>query len=141
MLHDDGISALVVDHRYAATATPSSPFTVCSEQFLITGGLDASVKLWRLNAPGGGAGSNQLISSSLPIIELFEHDHAITALAMHPGSQYLAAGAADGTLIVWEVTRKRSMRAGIDPSSALVLQHAMLFNCQIHQRYAPSLRV
>jgi WD40 repeat protein len=113
---------------------------------LVTGAIDASIKLWSMN--------DAALSSSIPITEIFEHDNAITCMATNilPSnnnihtSYFLAAGAEDGTLIVWDIrgatqfllgpnninaTKGNSSFKGNDMILSLQNQPHVCFSCQV----------
>lgn len=128
MLHDDSISCIVSNRRGT---------------LLVTGAIDASIKLWKL-----GSGSGVLLSP-LPIVELFEHDQAIACLSLNPESDnsdgarkisgtedtcYLAAGAEDGVLILWDIGATVPGSVNVTASAE---QPLMLFSCQVSQTKNP----
>lgn len=64
---------------------------------MLSGSLDASVKLWGLK-PGA---SN--IFSPGPVTEFSEHDYPVHCVAISGEGDYGAAGAEDGTLTIWDL--------------------------------------
>jgi len=130
-LHDDSISAMAVDDM---------------DRMLVTGAIDASIKIWRLKE-----GGSMLLASSLPVSETFEHDNAITSLCLsHSGTAtsmgstqtedvgptYMAAGAEDGVLIVWDIGGiSTAVRSSSNSTKDSVLsafhQPTVMFSCQL----------
>ena len=84
----------------------------CAGDWVLSGSLDRTVRLWRRRsaADGGGSGaeaSSYLASEPAPLVELTHatgHAGVVCAVAAHPrraGTAY--TGSFDGTLRVWEV--------------------------------------
>lgn len=136
-LHDDSISVMAVDD---------------TDRMLVTGAIDASIKIWRLKE-----GGSMMLASLLPVSETFEHDNAITSLCIShagtsittttiPGVQvssqevegpcYMAAGAEDGVLIVWDIKGisnavLTSSNATKDSMLSAFHQPTVMFSCQL----------
>lgn len=52
------------------------------------------MKLWRVNRDG---------SEREAYLELFEHETSVVSVAVNDGCSYVAAGAEDGSLVVWAI--------------------------------------
>lgn len=91
LAHGDGITCLSLD---------------ASDRLLLSGSLDASVKVWSVRGVGtggSGTGAGGAINPS-PVAEFYDHESAISAAAMHDSGGFAAAGAEDGFLVVWNLS-------------------------------------
>ena len=116
---------------------------ICRYHLLITGSIDASIKIWRLKND-----KSLLLSSSIPITEIFEHDNAITCLSLYTSNtnsnSFLATGAEDGLLSVFQasalmkhVYAAASGGGNKDTILPLACQPSVVFSCQISQNRSP----
>jgi WD40 repeat protein len=81
----------------------SFTFTFSSNKWLLTGSLDASVKLWALKQ-----GSNNIFNPA-PTMEFSEHDYPVYCVAISNDGDYGAAGAEDGTLTIWDLNAQTTL--------------------------------
>ncbi|KJE90664.1 neutral sphingomyelinase activation associated factor, variant 1 [Capsaspora owczarzaki ATCC 30864] len=81
--HDDAISCLALGSR-----------------ILITASWDSTVKLW--NAGNIASGRRGSIGSSL-LCEFVDHDTEVKCVAISPDERVAISGAADGTVIIWDL--------------------------------------
>ena len=95
--------------------------------------------MWRLKSD-----RSLLLGSSIPITEIFEHDNAITSLALYTSSAtaYLATGAEDGLLSVFLMSGLvKHTYSFANSAKDTILPHAsqpsVVFSCQISQNRSP----
>jgi WD40 repeat protein len=68
----------------------------CSNKWLLTGAWDATVKLWELKGPNGTLNSK-------PTAEFYDHENSVQAVAIDSHAEFAAAGADDGTVLIWNI--------------------------------------
>ena len=61
---------------------------------LLSGASDAAVKLWSLK---GG------VLSNTPMAEFYDHENAIKSVDVESKGNFAAAGADDGTVLIWDI--------------------------------------
>ena len=67
-----------------------------SNRWLLTGAWDATVKLWELK-------NTTTAISSKPIAQFYDHENSVQAVALDGYGEYAAAGADDGTVLIWKI--------------------------------------
>lgn len=70
---------------------------------LLTGSLDATVKLWRVEDPHSASGS---LVGSTPLAVFPEVDSPVQCVAIDGVGRLGAAGGDDGTVVVWDLEHK-----------------------------------
>jgi WD40 repeat protein len=63
------------------------------------------VKLWEItNVTNGGGTIGAVGSASMKnLLEFYDHETSVQVVALHPTATLAAAGAEDGTLIIWDL--------------------------------------
>lgn len=85
-----------------------------SNRWLLSGSWDTTVKLWEIKSAVG-------VLSAQPLAEFFDHDRSVVCVALEPfEGQFAAAGAEDGTVIIWN-TIQMSVAATIEVSRGSVV--------------------
>jgi len=84
------IGGHVPAHDDSVSAVDAHASRVCS------GSWDATVKVWRLRPDGGGI-------DPVPVAEFYDHQNSIQVVRFHPTGRYVAAGADDGRVVIWNV--------------------------------------
>jgi WD40 repeat protein len=95
------------------------PSALCSESLLLSGSLDATVKLWAADAvltSGGERGGKEGAEEVPPLAEFNLHS-AVLSVAIDSRGTVAAAGAEDGTVMAWEL-RNRTLLFSYAASNA-----------------------
>lgn len=92
--HDLGVTCLQFSPTTGANASSTSSSS--SMYLLATGGIDDTVKLWRVNVSISGKAQLKLHKS------MKAQKHNIMCLAFSPNGQWLASGAGDRSVILWD---------------------------------------
>jgi WD40 repeat protein len=73
-----------------------------SGRWLVSGSWDATVKLWPVRL------SDATVHLP-PVIELYDHEAPISCVAIDDDATLVAAGAEDGTVVIWNINPSRKM--------------------------------
>ena len=91
-----GIRTLLHGHEDAVNAVKFFPQDFQKDQILLSGSADKSLRVWQIKSP------NYL--ESRQITQLRSHTASINCIAVSPGIDLFASGAADGTVKLWEIS-------------------------------------
>lgn len=97
------LHACSIGKRYAHYDSVTGVAMDRSNKVLLSGSLDATVKLWAVKS----STSNML--SAGPTAEFADHEYPITCVAINSKGDYGAAGAEDGLLVVWNLLNQNTL--------------------------------
>ncbi|CAE7361829.1 NPK1 [Symbiodinium sp. KB8] len=111
--HRGGIRTLHVWHEPATAngeTTAAAAAAAASERRLITGSMDATLRVWRIGSGsgGGGGGGGGSSGSSSCLFVLKGHRGAITTSCILPNG-LLASGSVDQSVRIWDVKTGRAV--------------------------------